>query len=371
MAHKKNINEDALHACEQERHEFDTFIQANARTIAVLEPIYERMQTMTHEEKLAFKLPPDLGGPTKSIYLRLIKRIYGGAQWEEVWDALQKAPAIAVPVVLDRLHIKDAEWRREQRTWSRIWRGVEAKNYYKSLDHQGNNDYKNTEKKSITAKYLVADIENKRKIKLRDRENWSTRHPKRHRRWWAEGSVGYQLEHAFPDISVLHDSLKMVYSFLDHSQAMYSQPERRAVETFLRQFVPLLLMHPEAEFNAACGPLEPAHAEEMATADTNGIVDGSGVPAGDLRKKLLETAHETGLDSRAVSPPGSTSSDDLKIPTDDVWIRESSVKQPAATANGTSHSKKSPFFANTTYYTLLRLLHVRSSIHLLLSAIFC
>jgi histone deacetylase complex regulatory component SIN3 len=25
VAHKKNVNEDALHACEQERHEFDVF----------------------------------------------------------------------------------------------------------------------------------------------------------------------------------------------------------------------------------------------------------------------------------------------------------------------------------------------------------
>jgi paired amphipathic helix protein Sin3a len=153
----------------------------------------------------------------------------------------------------------------------------------------------------------------------------------------------------------------MVYSFLDHSQALYSQPERRAVETFLRQFVPLLLMLPEAEFNAACGPLEPAHAEEMAS-DANGMVDGAGVPASDLRKKLLETAHETGLASRAASSPPDrgTPSDDLKTSTtDDIWIREAATNQPAGTyANGVSNPRRMPFFANSTYYTLLRLLQV-------------
>jgi paired amphipathic helix protein Sin3a len=315
---------------------------------------------MTNDEKAAFRLPPDLGGPSKSIYVRLIKRIYGGAQWAEVWDALQNAPSVAVAVVLDRLHQKDEEWRREQRVWSKIWRGVEAKNYYKSLDHMGNNEHKNQEKKSITAKYLVADIETKRKRQLEAREKWDLAHTRR-RRWFAEGSVGHQLEYSFPDTSVLHDSLKMVYSFLDHSQALYSQPERRAVETFLRQFVPLLLMLPEAEFNAACGPLEPAHAEEMAS-DANSMVDDAGVPASDLRKKLLETAHQTGLESRATSSPPdrATPSDDLKpSATDDIWIRETATNQPAGTsANGASNPRRIPFFANSTYYALLRLLQV-------------
>lgn len=364
VAHKKNINEDALHACEQERHEFDVFIQANARTIALLEPIWERIQEMTNEEKAAFKLPPDLGGPTKSIYVRIIKRVYGGAHWEEVWDTLQKAPSVAVPVVLNRLKQKDEEWRREQRVWGRIWRGVEAKNYYKSLDHLGNNDYKNMEKKSITAKYLVADIEAKRNEKLAKRSRIDERRArlgKRPRRWFAKGSVGCNLEYSFLDISVLHDSLKMVYSFLDHSQAQYSQPERRAVESFLRQFIPLLLMYPEAEFNAACGPLEPAHAEEMAVSDTNGIIDGSGVPAVDLRKKLLETAHDNrSLGSRAASPSPDrqTPSDRMKSPAvDDIWIRETATSQPTG-ANGSLNLKKIPFFANSTYYTLLRLIQV-------------
>lgn len=336
VSHKKTLHEDALHTCEQERHEFDTFIQANARTIAVLEPVWDRLQEMTNEEKAAFRLPPDLGGPTKSIYVRIIKRVYGSTHWEEVWDALQKSPSVAVAVVLDRLHQKDEEWRREQRTWSKIWRGVEAKNHYKALDHLGNNEWKNNEKKSLTTKFLVTDIETRRKAQLRERAAWDAVHKGERRRWFAEGSVGPQLEYTFADISVLHDSLKMVYSFLDHSQALYSQAERRAVETFLRQFVPLLFMCPEGEFNAACGPLEPAHAEEMATdADTNGV-DGS-------RDK-----------SSAASPQPSASENSKSSTADDVWIREAATQTP-----GTSSSARTvPFFANSTYYTLLRMLQV-------------
>jgi paired amphipathic helix protein Sin3a len=97
--------------------------------------------------------------------------------------------------------------------------------------------------------------------------------------------------------------------------------------------------------------------------DANGIVDGSGVAAVDLRKKLLETAHDTRkLESRAASPSldRGTPSDDSSSPApDDMWIRETATNQPAEiAANGTSNSKKIPFFANTTYYTLLRLLQL-------------
>jgi paired amphipathic helix protein Sin3a len=47
-----------------------------------------------------------------------------------------------------------------------------------------------------------------------------------------------------------------VYSYLDHNQAVYSLPERRSVERFLRAFMPVLCMLPPAAFNAACGPPE-------------------------------------------------------------------------------------------------------------------
>lgn len=359
VAHKKNINEDALHTCEQERHEYDVFIQANARTIAVLEPIWERIQEMTNEERGAYRLPADLGGPTKSLYVRVIKKVYGAAQWEEVWDALRSAPHVAVAVVLDRLHQKDEEWRREQRAWSRIWRGIEAKNYYKSLDHLGNNDQKNLEKKMITAKYLVNDIENRRKAQLKERALWDAEHktqPQR-RRWFAEGSVGYQLEYAFPDTSVLHDALKMIYSFLDHSQATYSQAERRAVETFLREFVPLLMMYPEAEFNAACGPLEPAHAEDSAVA-VEAREEEDGVPAGALRRKLLATGAKDSREGSMASDIDGSKADDS-----DVWIRVSTLP----TNNGVLPAKNMPFFANSTYYTLLRLIQVCSRVSFFLA----
>lgn len=369
LTHKKNSFEEALHKSEEERHEYHVHLDAMGRTLAILEPLNARIDEMSQEERSLFKLNADLGGPSKSIYHRIIKKVYGRDAGLEVIQALQDCPGVAVPVALARLKQKDEEWRRAQREWSRTWREVDAKNFYKSLDHQGIS-FKANDKKNITAKHFVGDIEliKAEQARLRALE----RRP--------GSSLGFQLEYSFQDISVLHDSLKMVYSFLDHSQAQYSTEERRSVEKFLRTFVPLLCMYPAAEFNAACGPLEGAH-------DVDALTDGprageshtGGVEAGDLRNKLLKTVQDKfgqGLGEAASlagspagtitpDPSGSGHNQDSTGPSiarekaDDIWIREAISSLPREPASNAS-SQRTPFFANTTFYTLLRLLQVMS-----------
>ena len=53
---------------------------------------------------------------------------------------------------------KNEEWRRAQREWSHTWRQVDARNFYKSLDHTGIN-FKQNDKKTITTKAFVGEIE--------------------------------------------------------------------------------------------------------------------------------------------------------------------------------------------------------------------
>lgn len=367
VAHKKNSFEEALHKSEEERHEYHVQIEALTRTIAVLEPLSARIEDMTNEERSLFKLKPDFGGAGKSIYHRMIKKVYGKDSGIEIIQALQDCPSVAVPVVLARLKQKDEEWRRAQREWSRTWREVDSKNFYKSLDHQGIS-FKQNDKKNITAKYFVADIETI-KGEQPSREKFDF------------GSVEHQLEYPFYETSVLLDSLKMVYSFLDRSQVQYSAPERRSVEKFLRAFIPRLCNYPEAEFNAACGPLE-GLAEDEAIHDINGHADGQrsgrrsigsthsaqsgGVPANDLRKKLLRTAQEkaAGRDARASSGVGSRpmspsfehvphSCDDSQV-NPDIWIKDAGMRSELLSLSDVEH----PLFVNTTFYTLLRLLQV-------------
>lgn len=114
VAHKKNIYEEAMFKCEEERYEFDRHIEANLHTISLLEPINKKLNAMSPEDKAKFRLPPGLGGQSKTIYQMIIKKIYDKERGAEVIEALHTNPAVAVPIVLKRLKQKDEEWRRSQ-----------------------------------------------------------------------------------------------------------------------------------------------------------------------------------------------------------------------------------------------------------------
>ncbi|KAG6849975.1 hypothetical protein H0H93_002977 [Arthromyces matolae] len=370
LSHKKNSFEEALHKSEEERFEYHVHLEALARTIAVLEPLNSRIEEMTNDERTVFKLKDDFGGPSKAIYHRMIKKVYGRDNGVEVIQALQDCPSVAIPVVLARLKQRDEDWRKAQREWSRTWREVDSKNFYKSLDHQGIS-FKANDKKNITSKYFVTDIENNKNQQLETFENEGLP-------WFARGSVGHQFEYSFHDTSVLFDSLKMIYSFLDRSQANYNAQERRSVEKFLRAFIPALCRYPLADFNAACHPLEAGHEEDLSESNgTEGLRSGrrsagsmhsnqtGGVAAGDLRRKLLRTVQEksaprsTPSASRDSSPSPEPRSPKLLREvadnTEDIWITEVGAESFSQPIGG---DMECPIFVNTTFYTLLRLLQL-------------
>ncbi|KAF8971663.1 hypothetical protein BDZ97DRAFT_1135733 [Flammula alnicola] len=380
VSHKKTPFEEAVHKSEEERHEYHVQIEALIRTVAILEPINSRIDEMTNEERSQFRLKPDFGGYAMAVYHRIIKKIYGRDMGLEVIQALQDCPSVAVPVVLNRLKQKDEEWRRAQREWSRTWKEVDSKNFYKSLDHQGTN-FKQNDKKNITAKYFVADIQ---AIKKQQLKKWERQGIKS----FTHGSVGHQLEYSFKNTAVLHDTLKMVYSFLERSHAQYSPQERRGVERFLRSFVPMLCMSSDAEFRASAPGDGVGEDDHDASGHADGTRSGSGrrsvgaghsaqsagIPANDLRKKLLKTAQEkaskkdaggvsSSVGSRAASPssghrsPRISRSDDDILEPQDIWIKEAGPKSTTESILSPS-DKERPFFANTTFYTLLRLLEL-------------
>lgn len=387
VVNKKTPFEEALHKSEEERHEYHVQIESLTRTIAVLEPINSRIDEMTNEERANFKLKADFGGPGMTIYHRIIKKIYGKDMGIEVLQALQDCPSIAVPVVLNRLKLKDEEWRHAQRDWSRTWREVDHRNYYKSLDYQGIN-FKQNDKKNITAKHFVMDIQSvkKQQVKKWERKGWKAFH---------RGSVGHQHEFHFKNARVLHDALKLVYSFLGRSHAQYNSQERRAIEKFLRSFVPVLCMSSETDSNGGLqldisgdddgeGQMEGQHSNSgRRSAETPQSTQSSGVHANDLRRKLLKTMIDkasagatranrkdgrttpSGIGSRPISPSSGCSSPrvvsstrvEVELPdSPDVWIREATLHSHPETF---IPDKDRPFFANTTFYTLFRLLEVR------------
>jgi len=367
IAHKKNIYEEALHRSEEERHEYDFHIEAITRTIMALEPINNKISQMNPEDRANYKLKSNLGGSWKAVHQRVIKKIYGRDAGVEVVASMQETPALAIPVVLQRLKQKEEEWKRAQREWNKVWREVDARNYAKSLDHQAIS-FKMADKRAITVKALINQVETAREEQMAKRA--SLIDP-----LFARTRTRYQLEFHVDNDVVLHDAVKLVLSFLDRTQGQLNATERRRIETFLRTFVPLFFCLNSVEFNSAfvvhdvlesensdaeggVGHLQEDHDMPSTSSAAKGR-NGRGVTknissSGDLRKKLLksEQAKSTSRKTRAqdaASPAVSRFAS--PVPVEDERSESSIPSKRSLKVNNV-------FFTNTTFYTLLRLIEV-------------
>ena len=247
VPHKKNAYEEALHRSEEERHEYDFHIEALVRTIAMLEPINNKIQLLAPDERGNFKLKPNLGGSAKSVHQRVIKKVYGREAGLEVVAAMQETPAMAIPVVLNRLKGKEEEWKRAQREWNRVWREVDARNYARSLDHQAVT-FKAADKKAIGVKALVSQIEVAREEQVARRAGVLDRLLARARRLQQQQRQ-HQMAFALRDEGVVMDAVKLCFSFLDRTQVPLV--ERRRVEGFVRSFVQMFFVLDPVGFNLA------------------------------------------------------------------------------------------------------------------------
>lgn len=155
---KKTQFEEHVYRCEDERFELDVVLETNLATILVLEAVNKDLFRMSEEEKSKFKLDNCLGGTSEVIHRKAIHRIYGDKA-PDIIDGLKKNPAVAVPVVLKRLKMKDEEWREAQHQFNKIWREQNEKYYLKSLDHQGIN-FKQNDTRFLRSKSLLNEIEN-------------------------------------------------------------------------------------------------------------------------------------------------------------------------------------------------------------------
>ncbi|TID13567.1 hypothetical protein CANINC_004925 [Pichia inconspicua] len=223
IAHRKNQYEEMLFRIEDERHEYDYFMEANLRTIQTLETIANRMANMTPEEKAKFKLPVGLGHTSSTIYVKVIRKVYDKDRGWEVIDALHEHPAITVPIVLKRLKQKDEEWKRAHREWNKVWREAEQKLLIKSLDHLGLS-FKNIDKKLLTNKQLVSEI-----ATVKTEQANKKLHP-------LMTKAKDELVTQYEDFSIFMDVLKLVNANLKQNQT-YSQNDKERMESFLRSFM--------------------------------------------------------------------------------------------------------------------------------------
>nr|GAT60896.1 predicted protein [Mycena chlorophos] len=344
---RSNMYEEALHRSEEERHEYDFHIEAIVRTISMLEPLHNKLASLSHEDRQNYKPKPNLNGQMKAIHHRVIKKIYGREAGLQVIQALQENTHQAIPIVMQRLRQKEDEWKRAQREWNKVWREVDARNYSKSLDHQGIN-FKTADKKAITTKAFVTQIESAREQQISKRA--SLVDP-----LLARTRPRHQLEFVLDDTRVLHDALKLTFSFLDRSGQQVVFSERRKVENFLRAFIPLFFVIDtttlDAAFVSSSNPeTQESEMSDEAAEDADVSSTGSGPSKSkkgdDLRKKLLksEQAKATRRTRYTVSPSVSRAASPI--------LPEDELLRPTARVT---------FFTNTGFYTLLRLFELLCS----------
>ncbi|CAI4051153.1 transcriptional regulator SIN3 SKDI_15G1520 [Saccharomyces kudriavzevii IFO 1802] len=230
IAHRKNQYEETLFKIEEERHEYDFYIESNLRTIQCLETIVNKIENMTESEKSDFKLPPGLGHTSMTIYKKVIRKVYDKERGFEIIDALHEHPAVTAPVVLKRLKQKDEEWRRAQREWNKVWRELEQKVFFKSLDHLGLT-FKQADKKLLTTKQLISEINSIKVDQTNKKIHWLTPKPKS------------QLDFDFPDKDIFYDILYLADSFISHTTA-YSNPDKERLKDLLKYFISLFFSIP-------------------------------------------------------------------------------------------------------------------------------
>lgn len=140
-------------------------IDSNQAAIRALEPLVREIETLGlgkgKERQFRYRLEKRT---LSVIHLKAIARIYGD-HGTDILELLRRNPAGALPIILKRLKQKDEEWRTARVDLNKQWKETLERNYYKSLDHKSFY-FKQSDKKDISAKYLIADIKEKRKAGL-------------------------------------------------------------------------------------------------------------------------------------------------------------------------------------------------------------
>lgn len=212
---------------------------------------------------------------------------------------------------------KDEEWRRSQREWNKVWQDIEAKSFTKSLDYQSSL-FKIVDKKQLTGRSLVAEIENVWREQGRDAGDGE--------------APRYQFDFGFRAPDVMRDVRKLVVrSVTDAGEDENVAATKERVNGFMRSFFGRFFLNSgeengvddEDEFES--GAREGSPGSDM---DTDDEGKGGGKSTG-LRRGLM-----------------------IKK------LKESKEKSDGYVEEGKSGKSVYAFYANSQLYTLFRLYQV-------------
>jgi paired amphipathic helix protein Sin3a len=215
---RKNLHEEILFKCEDDRFELDLIIEQQASCQKALQLIAKQISDLpTPAERVRFRLDRSLD----ILHVRVIERLYG-EEANNVLQALYRAPAAVIPVLVARMREKDREWCSARKAWNATWREVTERNHYKSLDHQSF-FFKNSDKKAMNPQSLLTQMREIHHADLRRRAQ--------------DGSAIGGSHHVFEnmgDQSILNDSITVIRAAIAR---LVSKTEQPRTSTLLSHFV--------------------------------------------------------------------------------------------------------------------------------------
>lgn len=346
IASKKNMYEEALFKCEDERFELDLLIDHNLATIAVFEPLAKKIESMSAEERNTLTLGSNLGGTSTVIYRKAIRKIYG-EKADEVLAGLMKNPAVAVPVVLRRLKQKDEEWRRTQRDWNKIWRDIHLKNYYKALDHQGI-EFKANDRKNLTGRNLLQEIEavaNERKRAAERGDKLDTFTP-------------YHLEFTFSTAGpgstgkIAEDLTRLLRAYVKGGAVSFSKNDQKAVLKFVSSFLPNFLSLP---------PFKAHERPEKINLWSKSIAATDKTASAGMGNAPISVTNDSASEESASGTSDDDSLSESEAGVTAPYTSSKVDKSDDAAAIAPQHSAPVLLFANSHLYVLVRLLQMALS----------
>ena len=231
---RKNMFEEALYKCEDERYELDMVRECNICLMKGLDSVNKKIANLTADQIPSFVLDKKLGTRSEVIPLKALSRLYGERHLE-VYEAVRNNPVVAVPVVLKRLKAKDEEWQKAQGEWNKIWREVHEKNFMKSADHQALN-FKGNDKKAMSAKNVILEIENRYGEEKERLEHEDNPVPKPH------------LLMNFEDESVFGDVAELLIAHVTRPNSNASSADKEKITNFLTNFIPDFFLYIDGKY---------------------------------------------------------------------------------------------------------------------------
>ncbi|CDS40373.1 paired amphipathic helix protein sin3b [Echinococcus multilocularis] len=138
VSSKKNQYEENMYHTEDERYEADMVMEVNRSAMQNLVVVRRRLDRMSRDEIQSFRLDDYLGGTSAILMKKAIHRVYGDKAGDVIYG-LKTCPHTVVPIVIQRMVQKESEWKEALRKFQQYWADQDAKNYLRSLDHQGAN----------------------------------------------------------------------------------------------------------------------------------------------------------------------------------------------------------------------------------------